>query len=209
MNKAYSKTGIEIKAKELLYPLRRSCPDNVWHELNQHLNEGFAGNRNNWTSRLFSPIVLVISLVLIGAITFVVIEFSDRIGFSAKPQNEVVKPKPQNAPIPKKEVAPPPPPPKPVVVDSSRIKDSLARVAFVRDSIVQHMKQTPQPIPTVTKVDTAALRRYNERLARRHRRDSISAITRINAQLPDSSVHVTRHRAHDTAAQVKTDTSGH
>lgn len=209
MSSIYNKSSIEIKAKELLHSLQRTCPDSVWQELNFHLTEDFSGTRNKITNKLFSPRVLIIALVAIGAVTLLLLKFSGNLDFASKSQNIVVAPKPQPVTPPVKKETPPPPPPKPVVVDSTHIKDSLARIAFIKDSIAKKValqeKQAPPPVATVTKVDTAALRRYNERLVRRHRRDSLAVLARENAK-QDTSAHTRRHHARDSVISVKTDT---
>jgi hypothetical protein len=205
MSKIYNKTNIEIKAKELLHPLQSNCPDSVWQELNYHLNEDFSGSRNAWTSKLFSPKILVVSLVLLVALTLVLLKVSNIISFASdKPQKPVVVQKPQAVPPPvKKEVAPPPPPPKPVVIDSTHIKDSLAKIAKANVPVNNTpVVQTTQVIPsinTTAKVDSAAIKAYfAKRAFRKHWRDSVAAVRAKQ----DSIRHgIVRRVAHDSAVK--------
>jgi hypothetical protein len=204
MSKIYNKTNIEIKAKELLHPLQSNCPDSVWQELNYHLNEDFAGSRSGWTSKLFSPKILIISLVLLVAVTLVLLKVSNIISFASdKPQKPIVVQKPQNIPPPvKKEVTSPPPPPKPVVVDSTRIKDSLAKIAktnaAVNNTPVIQQTQVVLVPNTTTKVDSAAIKAYYAKRAfRKHWRDSVAAVRARHDSMRHTNI---RHQAHDSAA---------
>lgn len=208
MSKVYDKSEVEIRAKALLYSMEGVCPDGVWQELSYHLGEDFAGTRVKITNKLFSPRVLIIALIAIGAITLALLKFSGNLDFTSKPKSVTVAPKPQPVtPQVKKET----PPPKPKVIDSAHIKDSLARVQLAHDSIIQIMKQTPPQVPKaqvpiVTKVDTAALKRYYARVeARRRRRDSLAAVEQEHEK-HDTSTHVRRHHIRDSVISVKTDT---
>lgn len=78
MSKIYSKTDIEIKAKQLLSPLQMACPDNVWHELSCQLSEE-GTRRRALANKFYSPRNLVVALIAVGIVAFGLWELSIRL----------------------------------------------------------------------------------------------------------------------------------
>jgi len=212
MNKEYSKSVIEIKAKELLLPLKAGCPDNVWQELNYHLNEQTSA-QNKWTFKPSLPKVLIVAgIVVVGVIGLIAWKFSDKIGSWSynKASSTTMFQKPKPAPPVKKDIENVPPP-KPVVTDTSH---AIARPAIVKDS-VSVSKNIPVVTNTVVSQNVAPLtltsvqKNWRDsvlavRRNARHRRDSLAMANRLKR---DSMGRSSRRINRDSAAVAKSDTT--
>lgn len=74
MSKIYNKSNIEIRAKQLLSPLRMACPDNVWHELSCQLNEQTGRTAAN--TKVYAPRILLAAIITIGIAALAIWKFS-------------------------------------------------------------------------------------------------------------------------------------
>jgi hypothetical protein len=212
MSKTYNKSIIEIKAKELLFPLQVACPDTLWQELSYQLNEYNSKSENKWTNKLYTPKALALAMVGIAIIIVAGWKLSSGMGgrlLQKSAPTPAEKPQAALAPSNNNFLADKPAKP---VADTSHItkipaKDSVKNPAVAipaANTVIAPIQQQP----AITKVDTAALRRYYIRIAYRRRRDSLAMVAQNNKVKTDSVTRAGRHAAHDSVARIKADTTG-
>jgi hypothetical protein len=185
MNKEYNKSNIEIKAKELLLPIRGMCPDSVWQELNYHLNE-HTSVQSQWTGKLNSTSKIIIGAVaVVSVIGLLIWKFSGKIENWShdKSTGTTLFKNAQPAPSPVKKELPPPTKAvatsdtthvvKPVVVkDSAKVPKNNIPVA---SNVVATQNVAPVQLTAAQKNwrDSVVAVRRNAAILGRHRRDSV------------------------------------
>jgi|GEM_PF-2913338 len=208
MNKEYNKSNVEIKAKELLLPMRTACPDNVWQELNYHLNESDTG-QNQWPGKLSKTSKIVVICGTVVCVTSLLIwNLSGKIRNLSNDKSAgttMLK----NAPAPvKKDV--PQPQPKPVakadtthIVKPAVVKDSV-KVPKNNPPVVNNVVASQSVAPMVLTPaqkhwqDSVLTVRRNYIMLLHHRRDSMALAKRTKGNK--------RAIPHDSAT-VKADTN--